>query len=189
MKKIKIQFLGTFIYYKMVQLDSIEKDYFMSIANRLGYTLNEALVDPYFYHLLRLEKYQSFKDLKGASYFGLDIHSFHQIELFVNGLKKQKFNYFDLNPEIVLFPLYYTNVKYNEIQKNPLIIRTREKGCVNYVSQCSLETPIDEILAFTLLKTQSELLLSEVLVNKINLDINRSDTTIIEQFVMKYHRI
>lgn len=42
---------------------------------------------------------------------------------------------------------------------------------------------LDELVSFTLLKTDNNLLLSEVVVAKNNLSINKSDTVIIEQFV------
>lgn len=185
MKNIKIQLIGTFNSCIAVELDAMEQTYFVTIAKRMGISLIDAIIDPYFYHLLRLEKYQSYLDLRGSRYFGLDIHSFHQIELFINGHKKQKFSYFDLNPENVLFPLYNTNIISAQIfVESPLLIRTKEKGSVNFVLQYPTSLPIDEILSFTLLKTNNELLLSEVNFAKINLSIYKSDTVIIEQFVM-----
>jgi hypothetical protein len=185
MNKIKIQLIGTFNSCIAVELDAMEQTYFDTIAKRIGVSLSDALIDPYFYHILRLEKYQSYLDLKGNRYFGLDIHSFHQIELFVNGHKKQKFSYFDLNPENVLFPLYNTNIISAQFfVESPLLIRTKEKGSVNFAIQYPTSFPIDEIVSFTLLQTNNELLLSEVHVAKINLSIYKSDTVIIEQFVM-----
>jgi hypothetical protein len=185
MNKIKIQLIGTFNSCIAVELDAMEQTYFDIIAKRMGVSLLDAIIDPYFYHLLRLEKYQSYLDLKGSRYFGLDIHSFHQIELFVNGHKKQKFSYFDLNPENVLFPLYNTNIISAQIfLESPLLIRTKEKGSINFVMQYPLAVPMDEILSFTFFKTDNELLLSEVNFAKNNLPINKSDTIIVEQFVL-----
>ncbi len=57
----------TFIYYKEVKLDAIEHDYFLSIANRIGMDLNEALLDPYFYFKLKLDKYQTYEALNGTT--------------------------------------------------------------------------------------------------------------------------
>lgn len=185
MNKIKIQFIGTFNSCIAVELDAMEQTYFDTIAKRIGVPLSDALIDPYFYHILRLEKYQSYLDLKGSRYFGMDIHSFHQIEVFVDGHKKQKFSYFDLNPENVFFPLYNTNIISAQIfLESPLLIRTKEKGSNNFVLQQPSSVPIEEILSFTLLKTDNELLLSEVNFAKNNLPINKSDTVIIEQFVL-----
>jgi hypothetical protein len=185
MNKIKIQLIGTFNSCIAVELDAMEQTYFDIIAKRMGVSLLDAIIDPYFYHLLRLEKYQSYLDLKGSRYFGLDVNSFHQIEVFVDGHKKQKFSYFDLNPENLLFPLYNTNIISNQIfSESPLLVRTKEKGSVNFVLQYPTTFPIDEILSFTILKTDNELLLSEVNFAKNNLPINKSDTIIVEQFVL-----
>lgn len=184
MNKIKIQFIGTFIKYKAIDLDAIELKYFRAVANRIGIKFKEALIDPFFYHKLKLDKYQSFEDLNGVCYFGLDVNSFHQIEVFVDGYKKQKFSHFDLNPENVLFPLYSSEINYPNIFQNQLVIRTREKGSINYAFQNNTEKPIDEIITFNLSKIENELLLSSLHLEEIKLSINRTDTVLIEQFVI-----
>lgn len=184
MQKIKIQFIGTFIKYKTIHLDTIELEYFKGVANRIGIKLEEALIDPFFYHKLKLDKYQSFEDLNGISYFGLDVNSFHQIEVFVDGYKKQKFSHFDLNPENVLFPLYSSEINYPNIFQNQLIIRTKEKGSINYSFQNITKKTIEEIISFNLSKIENEILLSGLHVEESKLSINRTDTVLIEQFVI-----
>jgi hypothetical protein len=184
MNKIKIQFIGTFIKYKVIDLDAIELEYFRAVANRIGIEFEEALIDPFFYHKLKLDKYQSNEDLNGIFYFGLDIDSFHQIEVFINGFKKQKFSYFDLNLENVLFPLYSSEITYPNILQNQLVIRTREKGSINYTFQNNTEKPIDEIITFNFFEIKNELLLCGLQVEESKLIINRTDTVIIEQFVI-----
>lgn len=184
MQKIKIQFIGTFIKYKTIHLDAIELEYFRAVANRIGIKLEEALIDPFFYHKLRLDKYQSFEDLNGISYFGLDVNSFHQIEMFVDGYKKQKFSYFDLNPINVLFPLYSSKITYTNIFQNQLIIRTREKGSINYIFQNNTDKLIDEIITFNLFEIENELIVSEIYVEENKIALNRTDTLLIEQFVI-----
>lgn len=184
MKKIKIQFIGTFIKYKTIDLDAIELEYFRAVANRIGIKLEEALIDPFFYHKLKLDKYQRFEDLNGISYFGLDVNSFHQIEVFFDGYKKKKFSYFDLNPENVLFPLYSSEINYPNIIQNQLIIRTKEKGSINYSFQNITKKTIEEIISFNLTKIENEILLSGLQVEESKLSINRTDTVLIEQFVI-----
>lgn len=183
MNKIKIQFIGTFIKYKAIDLDAIELEYFRAVANRIGIKFKEALIDPFFYHKLKLDKYQSFEDLNGISYFGLDLNSFHQIEVFVDGYKKQKFSHFDLNPKNVLFPLYSSEISYPNIFQNQLLIRTKEKGSINYTFQNNTEKPIDEIITFNLYRIENEFLLSGAHVEENKIAINRTDTVQVEQFV------
>lgn len=62
-------------------------------------TLEQAILVPFFYYKLRLEKYQNYEDVNVDSYYGFDINHFHQIEINEEGIKKQKY----LNPNNVLF--------------------------------------------------------------------------------------
>ena len=89
MTKIKLQFVGTFIYYKEIELNSMEQNYFESIAKGIGLSLNEALIAHFFYYKLRLNKYQSYQDLNGKSYFGLDVQSFTKSKFLWMGTKSK----------------------------------------------------------------------------------------------------
>jgi hypothetical protein len=184
MNKIKIQLIGTFNSCIAVELDAMEQTYFDTIAKRIGVSLSDALIDPYFYHILRLEKYQSYLDLKGNRYFGLDIHSFHQIELFVNGHKKQKFTYFDLNPENVLFPLYPSALLNNVKPLSNIVVRTKEKGRVSYSFQIESKSPLDDIFSFELMMLDENLLISSVNAYQKQLSLKRTETVLIEQYVI-----
>ncbi len=185
MKKIKIQLIGSFIYYKVVVLDAIELEYFSAIAKRMNYTLEMALIDPFFYYNLKLSKYQSYYDLNGKVFFGLDVNAFHQIEVFVDGHKKQKFSYFELNPNNLLFPLYPSKIDFPVLSKNEIIIRSKDKGSVNYVFPIAEEELLEEQVLFGLIELNNELLISKVVTNNNPVLINRSDTVIIEQYVIK----
>jgi hypothetical protein len=184
LKKIKIQLIGSFVYYKVVVLDAIELEYFSAIAKRMNCTFEMALIDPFFYHNLKLSKYQSYNDLNGKAFFGLDVTSYHQIEVFVDGMKKQKFSYFDLNPNNLLFPLYSSNIDFPVLSKNEIIIRSKEKGSVNYVFPITEEQLLEEQVLFGLNELNNELLISKVMINNNPIFINRSDTLIIEQYVI-----
>lgn len=175
--KIKIQLIGSFIYYKNIDLDNLEYTYFESIANRLQIPLKEALLDPYFYHLLRLEKYQSYQDLKGISYSGLDVKSFHQIELFVDGHKKQKFNYWEINPETILFPLYNSERKKVNLTENGLLIKWKEKGVISFKSEIT-DIPLDRIFSFKIIDCMEHTLISKISCNNEYLSVSKRDTVI-----------
>ena len=183
MKKIKIQLIGTFIYYKEVKLDAIEHDYFLSIANRIGMDLNEALLDPYFYFKLKLDKYQTYEDLNGVTYFGLDINQFHQLEIFIDGQKKQKFNYSDLNSERILFPLYDIRKKSLNTSNNLINgyhLFAKEKGLTNYIF-FDEEVDLKNKLSFNVLSLNNVLLITNINFNNLALDYNKRDTIITEK--------
>ena len=186
LKKIKIQFIGTFASYFEVTLDAMEQEYFEAIANRLDLSLAEALIDPYFYYVLRLDKYQSYQDLNGKSYFGLDVHSFHQIEVFVDGHKKQKFTYLDLNPENVLFPLYPSALLNKVKPLSNIVVRTKEKGRVSFSFQSESNMSLDDIISFELMMLDENLLISSVNAYQKPLSLKRTDTVLIEQYVNDY---
>ncbi len=189
MEKIKIQFIGTFTSYFEVTLDAMEQEYFESIANRLGLLIVDALIDPYFYYVLRLDKYQSYQDLNVKCIFGLDVNVFHKIEVFIDGIKKQKFSYFDLNPKNVLFPLYPSYISSIDNPMNNLVIRTKEKGRVTYSFQGNSLKSLDDIISFELLSLDENLLLSNIIANQGILSLSKSDTVIIEQYANDYRLI
>ena len=162
----------------------MEQNYFDSIAKGIGLSLNEALIDHFFYYKLRLNKYQSYQDLNGKSYFGLDVQSFHQIEVFVEGHKKQKFTYFDLNPENVLFPLYPSVILNNVKPMRNIVVRTKEKGRVSYSFQIESNMSSDDIISFELLGLDENLVISSVNAYQNALSIKRTDTVLIEQYVI-----
>ena len=184
MTKIKLQFVGTFIYYKEIELNSMEQNYFDSIAKGIGLSLNEALIDPFFYYKLRLNKYQSYLDLNGKSYFGLDVQSFHQIEVFVDGHKKQKFTYLDLNPENVLFPLYSSKIIHRNLKNNLTIIKKKEKGTISYSIINETSKELNELISFNLLFLKNDLFISDFLFNNEEINTSKTDTLITEQYVI-----
>jgi len=125
---VKIQIIGTFYFYKWIELSKLEQLYFEQIANRLQMPLQEALKDPYFYQKLQLNKYQSIEDINGESKYALITNEFHQIEVYENGIKRQKFLITDLLPDYTLFPIYPTNPSpFSKTKNNPSVI-IKEKG-------------------------------------------------------------
>ncbi|WP_396141569.1 hypothetical protein [Flavobacterium sp.] len=164
----------------------MEQNYFDSISKGIGLSLNEALIDPFFYYRLRLNKYQSYQDLNGKSYFGLDVNSFHQIEVFVDGHKKQKFTYFDLNPENVLFPLYPSALLNKVKPLSNIVVRTKEKGRVSFTFQSESNMSLDDIISFELMMLDENLLISSVNAYQKPLSLKRTDTVLIEQYVNDY---
>lgn len=175
MNKIKLQFIGTFIYYKKIDLDDMELNYFHVVANRLQIPFNEALLDPFFYHSLRLEKYQSYDDLKGETYGGLDVNSFHQIELFFNGAKKQKFTYSDLNPDSILFPLYSSETTNVNFSNHDLIINWKEKGIISFKTE-SIDFVSESNLSFTILDCCGYKLIKDIIKDGVSLITVKRDT-------------
>ena len=104
----------------------------------------------------------------------------------MDGHKKQKFTYFDLNPENVLFPLYTSALLNNVKPLNNIVVRTKEKGRVIYSFQSESNVSLEDIISFELLGLDENLLLSNIIANQGMLSLSKSDTVIIEQYVNDY---
>ncbi len=182
--KRKLQLIGTFIYYKEVELDAIEKEYFQTVANRINSPLKEAILDPYFYYNLRLNKFQSYQDLKGKVTFGLDTSSFHQIEIFINGNKNQKFTYSDLNPETIIFPLYKSIYNVIQVSNDLITIKVIEKGSINYIIEDDLNDGLHDDLYFNFSTINNDLIISNIIFKNNNLKINKFDSLIMQSYVL-----
>ena len=85
----------------------------------------------------------------------------------------------------MLFPLYPSKIDFPILSKNEIIIRSKEKGSVNYVFTISEEQLLEEQVLFGLIELNNDLLISKVVTNNNPVLINRSDTVIIEQYVIK----
>lgn len=183
MDSIKVQLIGTFHYYKIVDLTPIEFEYFTGIATSMGMLLEEALIDPFFYHKLHLENTQNYEDLRGTIFFGLDTNEFHQIEVFINGIKKQKFKYSDFNIATILFPLYSSFTSTFTFPHNKYLVQTKEKGSVNYFFELNeKEKALFDSIRFEIATTQQETnLVANIILDNLVLPIKRKDTLVIEQ--------
>jgi hypothetical protein len=157
MQKLKLNIFGQLWTLKKVALTPIELEYYGSIASRMNQPLHEALLDPFFYPKLRLEKMTSFLDLKGEVISGITENTSNQIEIWSNG-KKEKIWVANLKNS-TLFPIY--NVKFSEqvtTLSNGIYIETYEFGKI-----ASCEILIDdfkkELLEFNFFKNNNTLLL------------------------------
>lgn len=139
MTRTRLQLFGTFYLIKEVVLDPMETVYFEKVAQRCGQTLPDALLDPFFYHYLRLDKYQHLEDLKGNWHYALDGSQYHLIEVWGVGEKKQKFNLNELHPQRTLFPLYPTEAYPLPDISTPLKITVKEKGRAMFHLNLSFE--------------------------------------------------
>ena len=117
----------------------METIYFEQVAHRISLPLSQALRDPFFYHLLRLDKYQDFEDLNGKWSYTLDLSQFHQFELWSVEGKKQKFTLEDIHPDRTLFPLYSTIESSFPNPVGHLTLTVKEKGRALY----NLKTPFN----------------------------------------------
>jgi hypothetical protein len=83
LQKLKINLFGELWNLKKVLLNPFEQEYFENIASRLKLPLHQALLDPFFYHHLRLNSIPSRDKIPSNEIGGVMPNSRHQIEFWV----------------------------------------------------------------------------------------------------------
>ena len=176
MNTTRLQLFGTFYLIKEVVLDTMELVYFQKVADRISLTLPQAFLEPFFYHHLRLDKYQHYEDLKGDWFYALDISQFHQFEIWSVEGKKQKFNMEDVHPNRTLFPLYTSIDAAIPSKEYQFRLTVKEKGKALY----KINTPfnlLEQQLSFRFC-SELKLLHTIYLKNQIILP-NKRDTLVV----------
>ncbi len=157
LQKLKVNVFGELWTLKRVQLTPIENEYYGNIALSTKQPLHQALIDPFFYPKLRLEKTQSFFDLRGDVLSGLTENSHNQIEIWYAG-KREKIWVTNLKNSTI-FPIYdvHFESKPKELPSG-IYIETTEFGLIG-----SYEIMISEFetknLGFSFLNYGNDLLL------------------------------
>lgn len=162
LQKLKINLFGERWVLMKVELNPIEQEYFTKIASSLKLPLYQGLLDPFFYHHLRLNSISSIDNIPCKKVGGLLNSSSHQLEIWLNGKKIQKITIPELEPTQYLFPLYQV--------KKALITNTNQEGI--YIEQKELgfigsfETMVNDFsiddLNFFLIEIKNHLLLENI---------------------------
>lgn len=161
-QKLKINLFGEWWSLRKVILNTIEQEYFSQIANRLQQPLHQALLDPFFYHYLRLNTIPSLDKLPSEKFGGLLGTTNHQIEVWIDGKKSLKILMQELDPTQYLFPLYKTEVKHFKLNNTSgIYIEQKELGFIGSYEFQTNDFSIDN-LVFNLLQTHHQLLLQNI---------------------------
>lgn len=176
-KKLIINVFGELWTLKKVDLSPIELDYYGSIATGMNSPLHEALIDPFFYPKLKLEKTQSFFDLKGTIISGITNHTSNQIEIWYDGIK-EKIWVANLK-NTTLFPTFQVKFETKEnTQPKGFYIETYEFGKIGSF-EIALDSYERENLKFQFLNYGSSIFLqNNFIYNKIKLNLKKTDSYI-----------
>lgn len=176
MKAVKVDFFGTFWSVKTFVLDPTEWLYFNQIAAKIKTPLEEAITDPFFYHHLRLQKYQSFLDLKGDVFTGTYTTKHHQIEVWFENKRMYKIKIQDLHPSQILFPIFKTIENTHKIPEfSGLHIEFIETGKISKTMMIE-NNFLPELLTFELFTHQEHLFFGDVFYGDKKLKNRKSDT-------------
>ncbi|MDD2674211.1 MAG: hypothetical protein PHF81_04970 [Flavobacterium sp.] len=145
--KLKINLFGESQTLKRVVFNSIQKMEYAIIAQRMKQPLHQALIDPYFYFLLKNDNIQSFEDFGGFSNKVLLNTPKNQIEIWYQNKKIQKLKINDLLEELLLFPLYSTKVLEKSFNlENGIYIEQKEIGWIGQYEIMIDNFRIEELL-------------------------------------------
>lgn len=178
LKTIKINFFGELWTLKKIVLNPIEKEYFENIASRLKLPLHEALLDPFFYHHLKLNYISSISKLPCQKINGILNNSKSQVEIWIDGKKIEKLQVADLITSSYLFPLFTTQKSIANFNNcSGIYIEQKEIGYIG-----SYEFKIDDFsivkLNFALVEINNEVLLEKITYSNSKIVFNRRETLI-----------
>lgn len=178
LNKLKINLFGENRVLKRILLSEEEIDQFTKVAHKLELPLCQALVDPFFYHLLKNPKLSSLEDLKCEHWEGLINNSKNQIEIWFQNKKIQKCKINDLIEELLLFPLYLTSkVPSIDVCKSGIYIEQKEVGLINSFELMLDNFDIDKLL-FEISNFQGINHLNGLKYNGLSIPKKRKDTLI-----------
>lgn len=145
--KLKINFFGESQTIKRVTFDPAERIEYERIAQRMQLPLHQALTDPYFYFLLQKDSIQSFEDFNGFSRKILLNTAKNLIEIWHQNKKVQKLKINDLNQELLLFPLYNTEINEEKFTfKKGIYIEQKEIGLIGQYEMLIDDFRIEKLL-------------------------------------------
>lgn len=159
--KLKVNLYGESYKLKSISLSDEQRNGFEIITNHLKLQLCQALIDPYFYFLLKDKNVQSIDDLKVKTWEGLLNTPKNQIEIWYKNKKVQKLKFDDLTVNQLLFPLYKTSLESTFRQESGIYIEQKAIGLVNCLEINCNDFNIDD-LEFQLLVINENLVLEKL---------------------------
>lgn len=145
--KLKINLYGENSIVKKIDLKKEDLDLFNSIARKIHQPLHQALVDPFFYHVLNISNIQCLEDLTSIHWEGLINNQKNQIEIWFRNKKIQKLNINSLQEELLLFPLFNTSrTPVLDIFESGIYTEQREIGLIGSYEISIADFNIDDLV-------------------------------------------
>lgn len=170
----------------MLLPDSTRKDWEL-IALKQNRTLNELLLDPFFYYKLKDKNFNSLEEIPFEKQSGILIHNKNQVELWFKRNKIYKTNTAEIVNEMLLFPLFNIQpAKHSFANQKGIYIVNKEIGTLGVFE---LNVPTEKILLddFTVETTdfQNQKILSRITYQNQPFSFVKKDTIITQQFSLK----
>lgn len=184
MVKLKIILFGESQKLKKVELTDRQKKDWNIIVAKKRITINDALLDPFFYHALNDKNIKCIDDLYGEHTEGLQNTNRNQIEIWLNRKKVQKLKVNDLFDDLLLFPLYKTEYRVKQMNESGIYAVRDDVGLV---AQYEIHIPKFDIdnLKFKLVLANDDLLLEGIVYDDEQLKVTKKDTVTTKQYVFE----
>ena len=175
MQTLKINLFGESWTLKKLECSPEDLEKCLKAAVKMKISLQEALLNPFFYYNLELPKIRSLENLPNKKISGLLNAPKNQIEVLLDGKKINKIHFIDL---VNLFPIYKTaSVIITDNYRPGIYVEQKVIGFIGSY-ELIIDDFIPEDLQFNLLEFKGkQILLKPVYQNK-NFKFKKKDTTI-----------
>ncbi len=179
--RLKINIFGENRVVKRVLLNEEDILLYTKVADKMNQPLSQALIDPFFYHVLEMPGVDSLDNLNCEHWEGLINNQKNQIEIWFQNRKIQKFKIDVLIEELLLFPLFQTTKRPSiDVSKSGLYIEQKEVGLVNSFELILENFDIDQLF-FEISNFQDTTHLSGLKYDGLSIPKKRKDTLITYQ--------
>lgn len=176
--KLKIKLFGEAWKLKMINFDDNLLYACEETAKKMNQPITSALIDPFFYHYLKIKSIQSHEDFEGETIEGLINSPKNQIEIWYKNKKLKKIIINDLLDEFLLFPLYNSTLeKFNAKIEAGIYVEQKEIGLIG-TFETTTENFNIENLDFRILEMNELTILNEIFYNSNPLKNVKKDTVI-----------
>jgi hypothetical protein len=179
--KLKVDLFGEGVCIKKGVFSEALINRMQLTALKLKQPLEEALIDPYFYYLLKDNKVKSIEDIGQTIVNGLINTPKNRIEIWYKGKKVQKLTMNNLNEQYLLFPLFRTKNKNIELQnKLGLYVQYVEIGLIARYEIMANNFSFDN-LEFHISNYDGKVVLNKVSYGSVLMKLKKKDTLITYQ--------
>ncbi|MCB9426634.1 MAG: hypothetical protein H6584_06355 [Flavobacteriales bacterium] len=140
MVRLKVKVFGEAVSIHRIEIPKKLDWVFENARKKMNKPLQDCLIDPYFFHLLKLSSFQSFQDLCVASNRLITNNHKGQVEIWLDRRKKARIKIPELIHPTTLFPIYSINHGGEFLyQKDALYVVQKELGDIG-TAVCHIES-------------------------------------------------
>ena len=175
MQTLKINLFGEQWTLKKLECSAEEFEKCLKVADKMKISIQDALLNPFFYYNLQLPKIQSLEHLPNKKISGLLNSPKNQIEVLLDGKRINKIHFSDL---LTLFPIYNTTTINIDDNYSPGIYV--EQKSIGFIGSYELiiDAFLPEDLQFNIIEFKGRQILQKPGYQNNNFKFKKKDTSI-----------